>query len=63
MTEPRIEVVEYDAEKGVVRHITEAITDEIEVRQGVIDEVTRIAVIAELEKLGYTVISPEQEEA
>lgn len=58
--QPRVEIVEYDSEKGVVRHIDEAITSEIEIRQGLIDKVVRIAAIAELEKLGYTIITPEE---
>lgn len=67
MTEPaehqRIaEVFEYDPEKGIVAAYNEYTRTEYEIRAGVLDRVTRFAVIAELEKLGYTVISPEAEE-
>lgn len=51
--------VEYDRERGVLAIFDEYVRQEIEVRKRLEDAVLRQAVIIELEKLGYTVISPE----
>lgn len=54
--------VEYDPELGEVHEYwNSGISQIIQVRAGLLDKVTRIAAIAELERLGYTVIAPEEE--
>jgi hypothetical protein len=53
-------LVQYDPEKGEVQEFFEgemrAVT---KIRVGMLEEATKHAAIRELEKLGYTVISPE----
>jgi hypothetical protein len=51
--------LEYDADRGVVSVIDQFMTQEIEVRKSLVDDYLRQAVIIELERLGYTVLSPE----
>lgn len=50
----------YDIEKGELREETNGIvTEVVKVREELREKIFRQAVILELEKLGYTVISPE----
>lgn len=55
------EVYEYDAAQGLVSVHSEFYREEIQVRERVMDQVLRYSVIAELERLGYTVIPPGEE--
>lgn len=51
--------IEYDTEAGVLReHIDGAVNAEIAIRAGLIEQLTRQAVLAELGRLGYTVLPP-----
>jgi hypothetical protein len=53
-------LVSYDPENGEVQTYFDGVMREvIEVRVRMTDDVLRQAVIVELEKLGYTVLSPE----
>jgi hypothetical protein len=55
-----VEVIEYDSEKGIVAMYDEFTRSEYEVRAGMLDRAIRAAAIIELERLGYTVIPPEE---
>jgi len=62
----QIFTVVYDGEKGrvIVKDFMDAgISSAIEVRKSLVDQAVRQAAIIELERLGYTVLSPEVEEA
>jgi hypothetical protein len=53
----------YDHDNGELQTWTDGILREaIEVRKQLMESVLRAAIILELEKLGYTVISPEASE-
>lgn len=54
--------VEYDGETGEVLVNNFGVHEAITVRQSLIDAAVRHAAIVELEKLGYTVLSPESKE-
>jgi hypothetical protein len=54
------EVYEYDTDRGVLSATNEFLRTEVEIRAGVVEKITRQAAIFELERLGYTVISPEE---
>lgn len=58
----RVEIFEYDPDKGIVAAYDEFVRHEYTVRANMLDRVIRFAAIAELEKLGYTVIPPETDE-
>jgi hypothetical protein len=49
----------YDRDRGVLSLIDEHVQREILVRKGVEDTAILQAVLIELERLGYTIISPE----
>lgn len=51
--------IEYDTDEGVLRTISGTVEELVRVRAELQEKVLRQAVIFELEKLGYTVISPE----
>jgi hypothetical protein len=51
--------ISYDAEQGELSFIGEHVRQVIKVRQQIEDKALVQAVIIELERLGYTVISPE----
>ena len=52
--------VVYDGEKGEVITRGFGIAEAIEVRKSMIDQAVRHAAVAELERLGYTVVPPER---
>jgi hypothetical protein len=71
VTDPRLDpetlqevnfALRYDNDKGEVHLIDQHITQVIEIRTKMVDDFVRLAVIAELERLGYTVHSPEAPE-
>jgi hypothetical protein len=51
--------IRYDIDKGELHEIDGMMTRVTEVRKSVLEKTTRQALILELERLGYTVISPE----
>jgi hypothetical protein len=53
--------MDYSHETGELSIITGRLREVIEVRQQLVDAMLRQAIIIELEKLGYTVTSPEKE--
>lgn len=53
--------ISYDRTEGVLNVIDEHVHEQIRVRQNLVEESLRVAVIVELERLGYTVISPEEQ--
>jgi hypothetical protein len=55
----QIGTVEYDVEKGELHTISGGVEELVRVRAELQEKVLRQAVIFELEKLGYTVISPD----
>jgi hypothetical protein len=57
-----IGTIEYDVDEGVLRTISGTVEELVKVRAELQEKVLRQAVIFELEKLGYTVISPEAPE-
>jgi hypothetical protein len=57
-----IGTIEYDPDGGVLRTISGTVEDLVRVRAELQEKLLRQAVIYELEKLGYTVISPEASE-
>lgn len=54
--------VQYDTNLGVMTTLDSYIREVVEVRKNLQDKVLRQAVIYELEKLGYTIVSPEEGE-
>ena len=51
--------MQYDSDAGEVHLIDQSITEIIKVRQSLVDDFVLRATIVELEKRGYTVLSPE----
>jgi hypothetical protein len=58
----QIGTIEYDADEGMLRTISGTVEELVRVRAELQEKLLRQAVIYELEKLGYTVISPEASE-
>jgi hypothetical protein len=52
--------ISYDGKEGVLRTFGAGIEELVQVRARMQEDILRQAVIIELEKLGYTIISPEE---